>query len=44
MQFIDNVAFRPGVYGGWTFQVTPAYVVGLEADFAYVNAGDAAHF
>jgi hypothetical protein len=32
MQFIDNVGFRPGVYGGWTFQVAPAYVVEVAAD------------
>ena len=43
MQFIDNVAFRPAIYGGWTFQVTPSYVVGLEADFGYVNETSVFH-
>jgi len=36
-QFVDNVGLRPGIYGGWNFQVAPAYVVGLEGDFGYVN-------
>ena len=36
-QFVDNVALRPGIYGGWNFQVAPDYVVGLEGDFGYVN-------
>jgi hypothetical protein len=43
MQFIDNIAFRPGVYGGWTFQVTPSYIIGLEADFAYVKETSVFH-
>jgi len=42
-QFIDNVAVRPGIYGGWNFQVAPTYVVGLEGDFGYVNETSVFH-
>jgi len=42
-QFIDNVAVRPGIYGGWSFQVAPTYVVGLEGDFGYVNETSVFH-
>jgi len=37
MQFVDNIGFRTGIYGGWNFQVAPAYVVGAEGDFAYTK-------
>ena len=43
MQYIDNVAFRVGIYGGWNFQVAPAYVVGVEADVAYANETSVFH-
>ena len=33
MQYLDNIAIRGGIYGGWNYQVAPAYVVGVEADF-----------
>jgi outer membrane immunogenic protein len=42
-QFIDNVGLRPGIYGGWNFQVAPNYVVGLEGDFGYVNETSVFH-
>jgi outer membrane immunogenic protein len=37
MAYIDNVALRAGFYGGWNYQFSPLYVVGLEADFAWAN-------
>jgi outer membrane immunogenic protein len=42
-QFVDNVGLRPGIYGGWNFQVAPDYVVGLEGDFGYVNETSVFH-
>jgi outer membrane immunogenic protein len=35
MQYIDHIGFAFRIYGGWNWQVAPAYVLGVEADFAY---------
>jgi outer membrane immunogenic protein len=43
MQYIDNIALRGSVYAGWNFQVSPAYVVGVEADFALANERSVFH-
>jgi outer membrane immunogenic protein len=37
MAYIDNIALRGGIYGGWNYQITPNYVVGVEADFGWAN-------
>jgi outer membrane immunogenic protein len=37
MQYIDHIGLRAALYGGWNFQVAPAYVVGVEADFGLSN-------
>jgi outer membrane immunogenic protein len=37
MQFLDSIALRGGIYGGWNFQVAPNYVVGVEGDIALAN-------
>ena len=36
-QYVDHIAIGLRIYGGWNFQVAPAYVVGVEGDFAYAN-------
>jgi outer membrane immunogenic protein len=43
MQYVDHVAFRIGFYGGWNFQVAPAWVVGWEGDFALANESAVVH-
>ena len=43
MQFIDNIAIGARVYGGWNFQVAPAWVIGVEADFLYANESAVFH-
>ena len=30
MGYIDNIALRGGLYGGWNYQITPNYVIGVE--------------
>ena len=42
-QYLDHIALRGGIYAGWNFQVAPAYVVGLEGDFAYANETGSFH-
>jgi len=37
MQYYDNVALRAGFYGGYNYQIARTYVVGVEADFSFVN-------
>jgi outer membrane immunogenic protein len=37
MAYIDNIALRGGIYGGWNYQITPDWVAGLEADFGWAN-------
>ena len=37
MAYVDNVALRGGIYGGWNYQITADYVVGAEADFGWAN-------
>jgi outer membrane immunogenic protein len=37
MAYIDNIALRGGVYGGWNYQITPDWVAGVEADFGWAN-------
>jgi outer membrane immunogenic protein len=36
-QYIDNISIGARFYGGWNWQVAPAWVIGVEADFAYAN-------
>jgi hypothetical protein len=43
MQFIDNISIGVRVYGGWNYQVAPAWVVGVEGDFAYANESAVFH-
>jgi outer membrane immunogenic protein len=37
MQYIDNISIGARVYGGYNYQVSPRWVIGVEADFAYAN-------
>jgi outer membrane immunogenic protein len=37
MAYVDNIALRGGVYGGWNYQITADYVVGAEVDFGWAN-------
>ena len=37
MAYIDNIALRGGIYGGWNYQITENYVVGAEVDFGWAN-------
>ena len=37
MQYLDHIAIRGSLYGGWNFQVAPAWVVGVEADFGLAH-------
>jgi outer membrane immunogenic protein len=37
MAYIDNIALRGGVYGGWNYQITADYVIGAEVDLGYAN-------
>lgn len=37
MQYIDSVSMAVGLYGGWNWQVSPSYVIGVEGDFAFAN-------
>jgi hypothetical protein len=37
MQYLDHIAIRGSVYGGWNFQVAPAWVIGVEADFGLAH-------
>jgi outer membrane immunogenic protein len=37
MAYLDNIAIGARIYGGWNWQVAPAYVVGVEGDFNYAN-------
>jgi outer membrane immunogenic protein len=43
MQYLDHIAGRAGMYGGWNFQVASAYVVGVEGDFAFANEAAVFH-
>jgi outer membrane immunogenic protein len=43
MQYLDHIAGRAGMYGGWNFQLGSAYVVGLEGDFAFANESAVFH-
>jgi outer membrane immunogenic protein len=43
MQYIDSVSMSAGVYAGWNWQVSPVYVVGVEADFGYANESSEFH-
>ena len=42
-EYLDHVALRGGFYAGWNFQVAPAYVIGVETDFAYANEASTFH-
>ena len=37
MAYLDNIALRGGIYGGWNYQIAADYVVGAEVDFAWAN-------
>ena len=37
MQYLDHIAIRGSIYAGWNFQVAPAWVVGVEADFGLAH-------
>jgi outer membrane immunogenic protein len=37
MAYIDNIALRGGIYGGWNYQITADWVAGIEADFGWAN-------
>ena len=37
MQYLDHIAIRGSFYAGWNFQVAPAWVVGVEADFGLAH-------
>ena len=43
MAYIDNIALRGGVYGGWNYQITADWVVGIEADFGWANETAISH-
>jgi outer membrane immunogenic protein len=32
-----NIALRGGAYGGWNYQITPDYVVGVEGNFGWAH-------
>jgi outer membrane immunogenic protein len=32
-----NIALRGGAYGGWNYQITPDYVIGVEGNFAWAH-------
>jgi outer membrane immunogenic protein len=36
-QYLDHISLHGEVYGGWNYQVAPAYVIGVEADFGIAN-------
>jgi outer membrane immunogenic protein len=35
--YVDNIALRGGIYGGWNYQINADYVVGAEVDFGWAN-------
>ena len=35
--YVDNIALRGGLYGGWNYQITANYVVGVEGDFGWAH-------
>ena len=37
MAYVDNIALRGGMYGGWNYQITADYVAGAEVDFGWAN-------
>jgi outer membrane immunogenic protein len=37
MAYVDNIALRGGMYGGWNYQITPDYVIGAEVDFGWAH-------
>jgi outer membrane immunogenic protein len=41
--YIDNIALRGNIYAGWNYQLTPLYVVGVEADFAWAREKAVVH-
>ncbi len=43
MAYVDSIALRGGIYAGWNWQVSPKYVVGVEADFALANETASIH-
>ena len=43
MAYVDSIALRGGIYGGWNWQISPRYVVGVEADIAMANETSSIH-
>ena len=43
MAYVDSIALRGGIYAGWNWQISPTYVVGVEADFALANETASIH-
>ena len=43
MAYVDNIALRGGAYGGWNYQITPNYVVGVEANFGWAHESAVLH-
>ena len=37
MAYLDNIALRGGMYGGWNYQITADYVTGAEVDFGWAK-------
>ena len=37
MQYLDHAGLHGSIYGGWNYQVAPAWVVGVEADFGLAD-------
>jgi outer membrane immunogenic protein len=43
MQYLDHIAIHGTIYGGWNFQVAPAWVIGVEADFGLAHEKSVFH-
>ena len=43
MGYIDNIALRGGLYGGWNYQITPIYVIGVEGNFGWAHESAVLH-
>jgi hypothetical protein len=43
MAYVDNIALRGGAYGGWNYQITPNYVVGVEGNFGWAHESAVLH-
>jgi outer membrane immunogenic protein len=43
MAYVDNISIGLKLHGGWNYQVSPRWVVGVEADFNYANEQATVH-